>query len=155
MKKCSIALALGLLLTSGCIPAPDTSDTPEGGSPIPASIVEPYLKIQTALFHDSMDGVKANAGNIATAATPLGSPAFKIGTTAAELTAAVELPDARDTFGRLSDAIVTYMNGLQLLPPDGVQVAVCETTHKQWLQEGSAISNPYDGASAPSCGVFR
>ena len=62
---------------------------------MPPSIVDPYLKIQTALFGDSLDEVKANAGNIATAATPLGAPAFKIGTAALQLASATELPDAR------------------------------------------------------------
>ena len=42
------------------------------------AIVEPYLKIQTALASDSIDEVKANAGNIATAATALGAPAVRI-----------------------------------------------------------------------------
>jgi hypothetical protein len=149
-------LALGtLVFTGGCMPAPATSNTPEGGSPMPSSIVDPYLKIQTSLFGDSVDAVKANAGNIATAASPLGSPAFKIGAAAAQLSAASELADARATFGRLSDAIITYMDGLQLTPPEGVHVAQCETTGRQWLQEGDSIANPYDGASAPACGSLR
>ena len=122
---------------------------------MPASIVDPYLKIQAVLAHDSMDEVKANAGNIATAAAPFGSPAFKIGTAAAQLTSAIELPDAREKFGRLSDAIITYMDGLHLTPPQGVHIASCETTRKQWLQEGDSIADPYDGSSAPSCGSFR
>jgi hypothetical protein len=135
------------------MPAPGTSNTPEGGSPMPSSIVDPYLRIQTALVAGSVDGVKANAGNIATAATPLGAPAFKIGTAALQLSATVELPDARAKFGALSDAIITYMDGLNLTPPEGVLVASCDETHQQWLQEGSAIANPYDGSSA--CGSLR
>ena len=122
---------------------------------MPSSIVDPYLKIQTALFSDSVDKVKANAGNIATAATALGSPAFKIDTAAAQLTSAGELPDAREKFARLSDAIITYMDGLHLTPPEGVHIAQCEATRKQWLQEGDSIANPYDGSSAPACGSLR
>ena len=144
-----------LLVAAGCTPAPATSNTPEGGSPMPVSIVEPYLKIQAALASDRMDEVKASAGNIATAAAPFGSPAFKIGTAAAQLTSAVELPDAREKFARLSDAIITYMDGLHLTPPEGVHIASCAATGNQWLQQGDSIANPYDGSSAPACGSLR
>jgi hypothetical protein len=146
---------LAALLTAGCMPAPATENTPESGSPMPSSIVDPYLKIQTALSSDSIDAVKANAGNIATASTSLGAPAFKIGTAATQLSAAAELPDARDRFGVLSDAIITYMDGLHLTPPAGVKIAMCETTRKQWLQEGDAVANPYEGSSGTGCGSFR
>jgi hypothetical protein len=146
---------LVLALNAGCMPAPATSNTPEGGSPMPPSIVDPYLKIQTALYGDSLDEVKANAGNIATAATPLGAPAFRIGTAAVQLSSATELADARAKFATLSDVILTYMDGLHLTPPEGVYVAFCDTTRKQWLQEGESIANPYDGSSAPSCGSLR
>jgi hypothetical protein len=153
--KAGPCLVILALLTAGCVPAPGTSNTPEGGSPMPSSIVDPYLKIQTSLFGDSLDEVKANAGNIATAATALGSPAVKIDTAAAQLTSAGELSDAREKFARLSDAIITYMDGLHLTPPEGVHIAQCESTRKQWLQEGDSITNPYDGASAPPCGSVR
>jgi hypothetical protein len=152
MRNSLIALAL---VAAGCTPAPGTSNTPESGAPVPSSIVEPYLRIQTELYNDSVENVRANAGNLATASTSLGSPAVKIDLAAIQLAAATELPDAREKFARLSDAIVTYMDGLNLTPPEGVQVARCETTNRQWLQEGSTIANPYDGASALPCGSFR
>ena len=143
------------VFTGGCMPAPATSNTPAGGSPMPSSVVDPYLKIQRSLFGDSLDEVKASAGNIATAATTLGAPAFKIDTAAAQLTSAGDLPDAREKFARLSDAIITYMDGEHLTPPAGVHIAQCETTRKGWLQEGDSIANPYDGSSAPACGSLR
>jgi hypothetical protein len=122
---------------------------------MPAAVVEPYLRIQGELFDDRLDNLRANAGNIATASASLGAPAMRIDMAAVQLAAATELPDARDRFARLSDAIVAYMDGLNLAPPEGVQVASCEATNRQWLQEGGAIANPYDGAAAPSCGSFR
>jgi hypothetical protein len=149
------ACLLTALLTAGCMPAPATSNTPAGGSPMPSSIVDPYLKIQTTLFNDSVDNVRANAGNIATAATAFGSPAFKIDTAAAQLTSAGELPDAREKFARLSEALITYMDGLHLTPPAGVRIAQCETTRLRWLQEGDTIANPYEGPTGPACGTFR
>jgi hypothetical protein len=140
---------------AACAPAPQTANSPAAGSPMPRSIVDPYLKIQSALADDSMDGVKQNAGDIATAASSLGAPAMKIDTAAVQLAASTELADAREKFGTLSEAVDAYMTGLKLTPPDGVRVAVCPMVHKPWLQEGSAIANPYYGKEMPTCGSFR
>ncbi|HKB09233.1 MAG TPA: hypothetical protein VKD69_01220 [Vicinamibacterales bacterium] len=128
---------------------------PAAGSEMPRSIVDPYLKIQLALADDSMDGVKANAGNIATAATSLGAPAAKIDTAAVQLAASTELEDARVKFAALSEAIDAYATGLKLKMPEGVRVAFCPMVQKPWLQEGSAINNPYYGKSMQTCGSFR
>jgi hypothetical protein len=119
------------------------------------AIVEPYLKIQTSLSNDSIDEVKANAGNIATAATALGAPAVRIDTAAVQLASIDDLSAARDKFGNLSDAIVTYMDGLHLTLPEGVRVAYCPMAKRPWLQEGSTLANPYYGSGMPTCGSFR
>jgi hypothetical protein len=142
-------------MIAGCAPAPQTANTPKTGSSMPDSIVRPYLNIQDALAHDTLDGVKANAGELATAATSLGSPAMKIDTTALQLVATDDIADAREKFGRLSDAVVTYMDGLHLTPPDGVRVAFCPMKAKPWMQTGSTLANPYYGSSMPTCGSFR
>ncbi len=149
------AAVIGAATALVCAPAPQTGNTPASGSELPRSIVDPYLKIQSALADDSMDGVKANAGDIATASTALGAPAMKIDTAAVQLAAAAELPDAREKFGTLSEAIDAYMTGLKLKAPEGVRVAVCPMVHKPWLQEGSTIANPYYGKEMPTCGNFR
>jgi hypothetical protein len=146
-------LTFSSVLLVGC--APDTASTPKSGSAMPGSIVDPYLKISSALAQDSMDGVRANAGELATAATALGAPAVKIDTAAVQLAAATEIADARTKFATLSDAIVTYMDGLHLTLPEGVQVAICPMVRKPWLQEGSEIKNPYYGSSMSTCGDFR
>ena len=119
------------------------------------AVLDPYLKIQAALADDSMDGVKQNAGSIATAATALGAPAMKIDTAAVQLAAATEIADARNTFGTLSEAIDTYMTGLKLTAPEGLKVAVCPMVHKPWLQASATIDNPYYGKSMSTCGNFR
>jgi hypothetical protein len=151
--RSTLAPLLLAAMAAACMPAPGTSNTPDGGSPMPESIVGPYLSIQRELAAGSTSTVRANAGNIATAATPLGSPAFRIGTAAVQLSAATELADARAKFGILSDAIIAYVEGLNLALPDGVQLAACESTGRQWLQEGLAVSNPYDPSS--NCGSIR
>jgi Cu(I)/Ag(I) efflux system membrane fusion protein len=132
-----------------------TDKTPKAGAEVSRAVLDPYLKIQAALADDSMDGVKANAGNIATAAAALGAPAMKIDTTAVQLASAAEIEDARDKFGALSEAIDKYMTGLQLKAPEGVKVAVCPMVQKPWLQADAAINNPYYGKSMQTCGSFR
>jgi hypothetical protein len=144
-----------VVAVAACAPAPQTTNTPASGSKMPSSIVDPYLKIQTALAQDRVDEIRANAGNIATAATALGAPAMRIDTSAVQLASAVELDDAREKFGVLSDAIVTYMDGLHLTAPEGVRKAYCPMAQKPWLQEGSTLANPYYGTSMATCGEFR
>lgn len=119
------------------------------------AVLDPYLKIQAALADDSMEGVKANAGNVVTAATALGAPAMKIDTAAVQLAAAAELGDARSKFGTLSEAIDAYMTGLKLKAPEGLKVAVCPMVHKPWMQAEADIRNPYYGKSMQTCGNFR
>jgi Cu(I)/Ag(I) efflux system membrane fusion protein len=148
-------LGLILLTAAACAPAPATGNTPKAGAEMTRAVIDPYLKIQAALADDSMDGVKANAGNIATAATALGAPAMKIDTTAVQLASAVEIDDARDKFGALSEAIDTYMTGLKLKAPEGVKVAFCPMVQKPWLQADATINNPYYGKSMQTCGSFR
>ena len=150
----------GLMLSAGVAIAvsacaPSVKDTPKPGGTINQAILEPYLKIQSALARDTVDDVKANAGNIATAASALGAPAMRIDMAAVQLTSVADLAEARDRFGALSDALVTYMDGLQLVPPDGVRVAICPMVKKPWLQEGSTLANPYYGSEMPTCGNFR
>ncbi|MBI3493852.1 MAG: DUF3347 domain-containing protein [Acidobacteria bacterium] len=130
---------------------------PAEGSPMSQAIIEPYLKIEAALVDDSVDNIRASAGDIATAATALGAPAMKIDTAAVQLASATGLEDAREKFGALSEAIDTYMTGLHLTAPEGVRAAFCPMLRKPWLQEGSTLANPYYGKNdaMATCGDFR
>jgi HPt (histidine-containing phosphotransfer) domain-containing protein len=138
-----------------CAAAPQAGNIPKAGETITAALVDPYLKIQEALADDKVDGVKAAAGEIASAAAALGAPAIKIDTAAIELAGAAEIEDAREKFGTLSAAIDTYLTGLKLRAPEGVKVAYCPMVNKPWLQKGEAISNPYYGSSMLTCGNLR
>lgn len=156
LRRGKRGLGLVLLMASACAPAPATDKTPKAGATMSRAVIDPYLKIQAALADDTMDGVKANAGNIATAATALGAPAMKIDTTAVQLASAAEIGDARTKFGALSEAIDAYMTGLKLKAPEGVKVAFCPMVLKPWLQDGSTpIANPYFGKEMLTCGSFR
>jgi hypothetical protein len=143
-----------VVLTIACAPAPMTQNTPKSGDTMPASIIDPYLAIQDGLAHDSIDNIRANAGNIATAATSLGAPAVRIDTAALQLASAGDLADAREKFGVLSEAIVAYKDGLKLKAGDGVKQAFCPMAMKPWLQKGDTLSNPYYGSEMPTCGSF-
>jgi hypothetical protein len=148
-------LAGAVALATACAPAPQTDKTPKPGSEMSRAVIDPYLKIQEALASDTMDGVKQNAGEVATAASSLGAPAMKIDTAALTLASAADLEHAREQFGTLSEAIDTYMTGLKLKAPDGVKVAFCPMVRKPWLQSASTIDNPYFGKSMLTCGTFR
>ncbi len=150
-----ISLLILALTAAACTPAPGTSSTPAAGSRLPASIVDPYLDIQTALAQDRADEVRAKAGEIATAATALGAPAMKIDTAAVQLASAGDAADARQKFGTLSEAMIAYMDGLHLKAPDGVRTAYCPMAKKPWLQKGDTLANPYYGTSMPTCGEFK
>src|SRR5262249_30735772 len=125
LRALRVVLSLGLVSFSlAC--APMGGKTPESGSAVPASILDPYLAIQEALAQDSTDQVKANAGNIATASTALGAPAMKISPSALQLAGSLDAaqPDitvVREKFGVLSEALDTYMTGLNVKPPQGVR----------------------------------
>jgi hypothetical protein len=150
------AAALYVLALSLAACSPSVANKAPGpGGEMSRAVIDPYLKVQTSLFNGSIDDLRANAGNIATAATALGAPAMKIDTTALQLASAGDLADAREKFGALSEAIDTYMTGLQLRPPESVKVAFCPMVKKPWLQEGSTLANPYYGSAMPTCGSFR
>jgi hypothetical protein len=151
--KSFLFVAVCALLVGGCNKT-SFPETQQGGE-MPRSILDPYLKIQQALAEDSVEGVRQNAGELTTAATALGAPGMKIYTEAAQLTSAGELEDARAKFGRVSEAIDTYMKGFHMTAPEGVRLAWCPMASKPWLQEGSVLQNPYEGKAMPTCGEFR
>jgi len=80
---------------------------------------------------------------------------MKIDTAAVQLASAAEIADAREKFGTLTDAVVTYMDGLHLKAAEGVRKAYCPMARKSWLQKGDTLANPYYGTSMPTCGEFK
>ncbi|HZR22121.1 MAG TPA: hypothetical protein VFA59_00955 [Vicinamibacterales bacterium] len=153
-KLLSVLSVSSVVVLCACAPAPQTQNTPQSGTNMPASIIDPYLAIQDDLANDKIDGIRMNAGNLATAATALGAPAMKIDTAAVSLAAAGDLTDARVKFGTLSEAIVAYKDGLHLKLGDGVKQAFCPMAVKPWLQKGDTLANPYYGSQMPTCGSF-
>jgi len=120
-----------------------------------SSMIDHAVAIQVSLSHDKMDGVGANAAAISAAATTLGKPAEKIVAGALALQKAAKIADAREAFGRLSEALVGYLDAEKQKPGDGVRVAYCPMARKPWLQKDGTIQNPYYGSQMLTCGSFR
>ena len=155
MHRRLIVVTLLALAFAGCS-KPEAAKSPgAAGREMSRAVVDPYLKIETALAGDSVDGVKANAGDLATAASALGAPAVPIATSALQLAAAGDLADARVKFAVLSEALDAYMSSQHLLPPEGIRVAFCPMVLKPWLQEDGPLRNPYYGSAMLTCGSFR
>ena len=125
-----------------------------GADPVD-SMVDHAVAIQTSLAYDKMDGVAANATAISTDAASLGKPAEKIVAGAMALQTAKNIGEARDAFGLMSEALVTYLDGQKRKPGNGVRVAFCPMKLKPWLQKEAAIRNPYYGSEMLTCGSFR
>ena len=102
-----------------------------------------------------MDGVAANATAISTDAAALGKPADKIVAGAMDLQKAKKIDEARDAFGKMSEALIAYLDGQKRKPGNGVRVAFCPMKLKPWLQKDGAIQNPYYGSQMLGCGSFR
>ena len=119
------------------------------------TMVDRAVAIQVSLSHDKMDGVSANATGIATDAASLGKPGEKIVAGAMALQKAKKIDEAREAFGRMSEALVAYLDAQKQKPGNGVKVAYCPMVRKPWLQKDGAIQNPYYGASMLTCGSFK
>ena len=119
------------------------------------AVVDPYLRVQTALAADKIDTVKTDAAAIGAAAATLGDSAKPVVTAAKRLEAAANLGDARKAFGEVSDALFAYAKATGASMPSGVKTAYCPMIDKSWLQKGDKIQNPYYGSGMLECGSFR
>ena len=115
-------------------------------------LAAPYLHIQVALANDSTDGVAEAARAIATEAEKMGEAAAAIATAAEALAEASDLWTARDAFGALSDALITYGREVGF---GELRIAYCPMVDKEWVQATSEIWNPFYGSMMLTCGEFR
>lgn len=119
------------------------------------SVFDNYLKIQSALAKDSIDGVASNASAIASAirgdSMKMVSP--EIAADADALAKAKDLASARVVFKHLSKSLIQYLNHHNVT---GAYVeAYCPMAKASWLQKGDKIDNPYLGGSMRSCGTIQ
>ena len=119
------------------------------------AIVDPAVAIQKSLAADSMGGVTGNAEILEDAAMKLKPPSPEIAAAAKTLKGAAKLADARTAFGKLSEAIVAYVDAQKLTLDPRFHIAFCPMVNKPWLQAGEQISNPYYGTEMPTCGSLK
>jgi hypothetical protein len=122
---------------------------------LPATLVDPYLRVHTALASDKTETVKADAAQIARAAGSLGAQAKPIADAARQLEAAANVQKAREAFGTLSDAMLAYIKATGSTPGSDVKVAFCPMAGKPWLQKGTSVRNPYYGLGMLECGEIK
>ena len=119
-----------------------------------AGVIDPYLRVQAKLAADTIDGVKADATEIVTAAAKLGKDGAPVSSAATQLQAATTIDAARDAFSNLTTALFTYADTTKTdLGPD-VRRTFCPMENKSWAQRNGEIMNPYAGKKMLHCGVF-
>jgi HPt (histidine-containing phosphotransfer) domain-containing protein len=129
--------------------------SPATAAELPASLLDPYVRMQVALAADKTDSLKQDAVDLATAAATLGAPAAKLANAARQLERAADLKAARAAFGEVSNALVAYAKATGSTNPAGVKTAFCPMANKSWLQKGETIQNPYYGTEMLECGEWR
>jgi hypothetical protein len=119
------------------------------------ALVDPYIRVQSALAADKVETVQADAAELGKAAATLGETGKPIVAAAKRLEAAANLGDARKAFGEVSDALFAYAKASGSTMPPGVKTAYCPMVNKSWLQKSDKIQNPYYGSEMLECGSFR
>ena len=114
-----------------------------------STLIEAYLRLQKALAEDRMDTVGRDALAIANAAVKIGSSAAAVRAAVNPFAQAADLRAARDAFGGLSDAMITFARDAL---PDGTAIAYCPMRRQRWVQRGETIRNPYYGKAMADCG---
>lgn len=122
---------------------------------LPSALVDPYLKVQTALANDKTDDFAALSKAIEDASLTLGKDADRIAAGARKLAAAKDIAAARTAFGELSSALFAYAEKTKSGFGAGVRRAYCPMADKSWLQKESEIKNPYYGSAMLTCGSFK
>lgn len=124
-----------------------------GGGGEPKRLLDDYLPIREALAGDSIDGVRAHAETLAF------SDDRTLAGAAKDLADARNVVDARKAFGDVSKAMVALVEANEKRKKGKVELPTLHlfecpmaSPYGRWLQDASAISNPYMGSRMPRCG---
>ena len=119
------------------------------------SVFDNYLKIESALANDSIDGVASNASAIGSAVRgdlmKMLSP--EMAAQADALAKTKDLAKARGVFKRLSKSLIQYLADHKIT--SAYAEVYCPMAKASWLQSGNKIDNPYLGASMRGCGRIQ
>jgi len=119
------------------------------------AVLEQYLKIESALAKDSIDGVAEAATAIGKLASEHGQelPATLAGQ-AETLAKAKDLAVARAAFKPLSATLVQHL--AQAKAQTGRYHEVyCDMAKANWLQDNKTVANPYYGSGMLRCGEVK
>lgn len=144
--------------------APGTPALPSKASaPSHPALTEPvklvfdnYLKVQSALAKDSLEGVSANASAMAKAirADSTKRLAPQVADHADAVAKAKDLKAARAAFKPLSQSLIRYLAD-QKVPKGHYHQVYCPMAKASWLQTEAEVSNPYFGQSMLRCGELK
>ncbi len=117
------------------------------------NVLDNYLKIQTALAQDSLQGISESSAALSKSiksetANPLSAA---VSEAAESLVRAEDLKAARQVFKPLSAAMLKYLNTNHALVAPYVEV-YCPMAKAGWIQKGASIRNPYFGKAMAECG---
>ena len=149
------ALALIFIITCSVITIAGAANNVEQEQYAPASLVVPYLKIQTELATDSFTSVQQHASEMLKELAGWGSLGLALGDTVRRLERADSIDEARIALAVVTDALLRHSKARGLDLPDEIRVVYCPMKQQSWLQEGEDIRNPYYGSAMLDCGEFR
>lgn len=141
-------------LFAGAVLAADpqkTSRDPQIAPPeISRALLNPYLKVQTALAVDDLYKAQAGATEFTVAASAHRASDTNLMMISNRISAAADLKTAREAFGELSAVLIRWAG--KGTGGKTIYIAYCPMAKKSWLQEGEEIANPFYGSSMPRCG---
>ena len=120
------------------------------------SVYDHYLKIQTELAKDSVNGVDKHANAImkAVRGDEMKMLSLDVAKQAETLGSAKTLKAAREAFKPLSTSLVKYLADNKA-GKGMYQEGYCPMVKASWLQKGTDIKNPYMGKSMLTCGTLK
>lgn len=115
-----------------------------------------YLRVQSALAKDSLEGIAQAATDIGRSVQ--GDPAKRLSPHVAQQAAALgqakDLAAAREALKPLSRSLIEYLRANQV-PAGTYHEAYCPMAKASWLQTDKTIANPYMGQGMLRCGQFK
>jgi Cu(I)/Ag(I) efflux system membrane protein CusA/SilA len=122
-----------------------------GGSE-PQPLYPKYEAMRGALVAGDVEGVKAQAVELASAAKE--SDVDAVASTASKVASAADVEAARQAFAELSEAMIAYRATATETPKP--QVVYCSMAKHSWIQPKGEVSNPYYADEAMrTCGEIK
>lgn len=120
------------------------------------SVFDKYIKAQTTLAQDSLQGISEAASAITETIQGDSTKTFppQVAEQAGALAKAKNLESAREAFKPLSESLIQYLKANKV--PTGTYYEVyCEMAKAGWLQTDKTVRNPYFGRSMLRCGKIK